>query len=88
LFIITIKCFLFTATEIERIEMLKCSLANESTMKLEYDPKIRMAEDKDASIVDELITDWLKFDVDREVSIRRAIENRELLVAEYKGEEL
>jgi len=68
--------------------MLKCSLANESTMKLEYDPKIRMAEDKDASIVDELITDWLKFDVDREVSIRRAIENRELLVAEYKGEEL
>ena len=54
-------------------------------MKCESKVKIRRAKEEDVSIVSEYITEWLKFDTNRERSIERAVKNRELLVADYQG---
>ncbi len=46
--------------------------------------EVREAKQEDISVIDGLITGWLNFDVDREESIRRAIKNKELYVAEHE----
>jgi len=47
---------------------------------------IRRGTEKDAPIIDKLVAEWLKWEIPRENSINRAIENNELLVAEWQGE--
>jgi GNAT superfamily N-acetyltransferase len=47
---------------------------------------IRRGREKDASAIGKLVAEWLKWDIPRENSIKRAIENNELLVAEWKSE--
>jgi len=54
-------------------------------MKYESETKIRKARGEDTSVIDGYITEWLNFGADREESIRRAVDNRELLVADYRG---
>jgi ribosomal protein S18 acetylase RimI-like enzyme len=47
--------------------------------------RIRQATKKDISTISKTITEWLEWKVPRELSIKRAIENKELLVADRKG---
>lgn len=47
--------------------------------------RIRRATEKDVSTIDRTIMDWLGWRTPREESIRRAIENKELLVADQNG---
>jgi ribosomal protein S18 acetylase RimI-like enzyme len=47
--------------------------------------RIRQATKKDISTISEIITEWLEWKVPRELSIKRAVENKELLVADRKG---
>jgi len=55
-------------------------------MNYESGTKVRRAREEDISVIDGYITEWLNFDTDREESIRRAVKNKELLVADYRGE--
>jgi ribosomal protein S18 acetylase RimI-like enzyme len=48
--------------------------------------KIRRGAEKDVSAIEKMIAKWLKWEVPREKSIRRAVRNKELLVADRKGE--
>jgi len=48
--------------------------------------RIRIGKKEDAPIIDKLIGEWLKWEIPREKSINRAIENDELLVAEWQSE--
>ena len=54
-------------------------------MELESRIRIRKAKEEDISVIDGYIAEWLDFDADREESIRRAVKNKELLVAGHKG---
>ena len=54
-------------------------------MNHESGTKVRRAREEDISVIDAYITEWLNFDADRGESIRRAVKNKELLVADYKG---
>jgi len=54
-------------------------------MKRESKLRIRRAKEEDVSVIDEHITKWLKFDTDRVEPIKRAIKNKELLVADLQG---
>ncbi len=54
-------------------------------MNYESGTKVRRAREEDISVIDGCITEWLNFDINREESIRRAVKNKELLVADYKG---
>ena len=47
--------------------------------------RVRQAAEKDVSTIENFITHWLKWQISREESIRRAIERKELLVAEQQG---
>lgn len=47
--------------------------------------KVRQAIEKDISAIDRTIEEWLVWKTSREESIKRAIENKELLVADQKG---
>jgi len=47
--------------------------------------RIRQATKKDISTISKTITEWLEWKVPRELSIKRAMENKELLVADRKG---
>jgi len=47
---------------------------------------IRRGTKEDAPMVEKLIGEWLKWEIPREESINRAIENDELLVADWQGE--
>jgi hypothetical protein len=44
--------------------------------------RVRQAVDKDISTVENLIAEWLNSNIDRQESVARAIERKELLVAE------
>ena len=46
---------------------------------------IRWGTETDISIIDEMIVEWLDWKTPREESIRRAIRNKELLIAEQRG---
>ena len=46
---------------------------------------IRFARREDSDAIETLILKWLKFKVPREESLKRAMENNELLVAECEG---
>ena len=46
---------------------------------------IREASEKDISTISRTLAEWLEWNVPRESSIKRAIENNELLVADRKG---
>lgn len=46
---------------------------------------IHEASEKDISTISKSLAEWLEWDVPRESSIKRAIENKELLVANRKG---
>lgn len=48
--------------------------------------RVRRATKKDAPIIDRIIVEWLNWRIPREESIRRGIENEEILVAEREGE--
>jgi N-acetylglutamate synthase-like GNAT family acetyltransferase len=48
--------------------------------------RIRRGTKEDAPIIEKLIGEWLKWEISREESINRAIENDELLVAECQSE--
>jgi GNAT superfamily N-acetyltransferase len=48
--------------------------------------RIRYATGKDVFAIDRTIAEWLNWRTPREESIRRAVENRELCVADRKGE--
>ncbi|MGA3192365.1 MAG: hypothetical protein ABSD73_07610 [Candidatus Bathyarchaeia archaeon] len=47
--------------------------------------RIRQATKKDISTISKSIAEWLDWKVPRELSITRAVENKELLVADRKG---
>jgi len=47
--------------------------------------KIRRATEKDIPSIKKSIVEWLNWKTSREESIKRAIRNRELLVADRKG---
>jgi len=47
--------------------------------------KVRQAIEKDIPAIDRAIEEWLVWKTPREESIKRAIENKELLVADRKG---
>jgi len=47
--------------------------------------RIRQATEKDIATISKTLTEWLEWKVPRELSIKRAIENKELLVADRKG---
>jgi ribosomal protein S18 acetylase RimI-like enzyme len=47
---------------------------------------VRNGKKKDAPIIEKLIAEWLKWEIPRKDSINRAVENNELLVAEWQGE--
>ena len=47
--------------------------------------RIRQATKKDISTISKTLTEWLDWKVPRELSIKRAMENKELLVADRKG---
>jgi len=47
--------------------------------------KIREATEKDISSIDKSIVEWLDWETPREESIKRAIKNKELLVADLQG---
>jgi ribosomal protein S18 acetylase RimI-like enzyme len=47
---------------------------------------IRKGRKEDTPIIAKIIEEWLKWEIPRERSINRAIENNELLVAEWQGE--
>jgi ribosomal protein S18 acetylase RimI-like enzyme len=47
---------------------------------------IRKGRKEDAPIIAKIIEEWLKWEIPREKSINRAVENNELLVAEWQGE--
>lgn len=47
--------------------------------------RIRQATKKDISTISKTITEWLEWKVPRELSIKRAVENKELLVADQRG---
>jgi N-acetylglutamate synthase-like GNAT family acetyltransferase len=47
--------------------------------------RIRQAAYKDISTIKNLIADWLRWEIDRRKSIKRAIERDELFVAEQQG---
>lgn len=47
--------------------------------------KIRRATEKDISAIKKSILEWLNWETSREESIKRAIKNRELLVAHQQG---
>jgi GNAT superfamily N-acetyltransferase len=47
--------------------------------------KVRWVTEEDISTVEKLIVEWLNWKIPREESIKRAIKNRELLVAEQHG---
>ena len=48
--------------------------------------KIRVATEEDVSIISESIVEWLRWSVPREQSIKKAVKNKELLVAELEGQ--
>lgn len=48
--------------------------------------RIRQATKKDISAIDRIIAEWLNWRIPREESIRRAVENKELLVADKNSE--
>lgn len=48
--------------------------------------RIRQATKKDISTIDRIIAEWLNWRAPREESIKRAVENKELLVADRKSE--
>lgn len=50
--------------------------------------RIRQATNKDISTIGKTIEEWQKWKTSRELSIKRAIENKELLVADRKGKVL
>ena len=47
--------------------------------------KIRAATEEDADIISESIEDWLRWSFTREQSIRKAVKNKELFVADMEG---
>jgi ribosomal protein S18 acetylase RimI-like enzyme len=47
---------------------------------------IRKGKKKDTPMIERSIAEWLKWEIPRKDSINRAIENNELLVAEWQGE--
>lgn len=47
--------------------------------------RIRQAENKDISAIEKAIANWLNWEIPREESIKRAIRNKELLVADQQG---
>jgi ribosomal protein S18 acetylase RimI-like enzyme len=47
--------------------------------------RIRQATKKDILTISKTLTEWLEWKVPRELSIKRAVENKELLVADLKG---
>ena len=47
--------------------------------------RIRKATDKDISTIGKTVEEWQEWNIPRELSIKRAIENKELLVADRKG---
>jgi GNAT superfamily N-acetyltransferase len=47
--------------------------------------RIRRSAKRDISAIKNLIHEWQNWEVPREESIRRAVENKELLVADHKG---
>ena len=47
---------------------------------------VRKGKKTDSPIIEKLIAEWLKWEIPREDSISRAVENSELLVAEWQGE--
>jgi N-acetylglutamate synthase-like GNAT family acetyltransferase len=47
--------------------------------------RVRQAVDKDISTIKKLIAEWLSSEISRQGSIERAIERKELLVAEQQG---
>ena len=47
--------------------------------------RIRQATKKDILTISKAIAEWLDWKVPRELSIKRAVENKELLVADRKG---
>jgi GNAT superfamily N-acetyltransferase len=47
---------------------------------------IRPGAEKDVSAIKKMIAEWLNWEVPREKSIKRAVRNKELLVADCKGE--
>jgi ribosomal protein S18 acetylase RimI-like enzyme len=53
---------------------------------LREDIRIRQATKKDISAIDRIIAEWLNWRTPRKESIKRAIENKELLVADKNSE--
>ena len=47
---------------------------------------VRKGKKKDSPIIEKSIAEWLKWEIPRKDSISRAVENNELLVAEWQGE--
>jgi N-acetylglutamate synthase-like GNAT family acetyltransferase len=47
--------------------------------------RVRQAVDEDISTIKNLIAEWLSSEIDRQESVERAIEGKELLVAEQQG---
>jgi GNAT superfamily N-acetyltransferase len=48
--------------------------------------RIRRGIERDVSNIEKAVTEWLNWEIKREESIKRAIRNKELLVADHKGE--
>jgi N-acetylglutamate synthase-like GNAT family acetyltransferase len=48
--------------------------------------RIRPAKQKDVSTIDRIIVEWQNWKTPRKESIKRAVKNKELLVADLKGE--
>jgi GNAT superfamily N-acetyltransferase len=61
------------------------SRLQEDVIKRLNDIRIRRAQEKDALIINDYITSWLNLDIERETMIKRAIDKKELLVAEHRG---
>jgi GNAT superfamily N-acetyltransferase len=47
--------------------------------------KIRAATEEDISVISESIEEWLRWSVPREKSIKKAVKNKELFVADLEG---
>jgi GNAT superfamily N-acetyltransferase len=58
----------------------------EAMMGLREAIRIRQATKKDISAIDRIMVEWLNWRTPREESIKRAKENKELLVADWKSE--
>jgi GNAT superfamily N-acetyltransferase len=48
--------------------------------------RIRRGTEEDISRIERAIAKWLNWEIKREESIRRAVENKELLVADHEGD--